>query len=120
MDSPAFSRNGGNGFSVDLFTAAVSPDVSAVARKSHSTALQRLASVGQAALADQVRVHESTISRWKSEQLEASIAYLAALGLKVVPASHRCFNPEQVAAILFFARERMAQLQSPEHLDWEE
>lgn len=74
-----------------------------LARKSQATILQRLASVGQKPVADALAVSEATISRLKSEGVESFTAFLAALGLKVVPEAHKCFAPEYVENLRYFA-----------------
>ena len=75
----------------------------ALARKSQSTILQRLASVGQKPVADALAVSEATVSRMKGEGVESFTAFLAALELKVVPAGHRCYAPEYIEHLHYFA-----------------
>lgn len=63
---------------------------------------------------------ESTISRHISEgHLERSIRILAEVGLKVVPAEMKCFNPKDIDAILHQAKCWLAHVESSEQL-WEQ
>ena len=64
-------------------------------------------------------VSESTVSRVKSEQLEAVCALIAHLGLKVVPVEMQCFPAEKVGALLTLARDHLAQIEKPEQLIWD-
>ncbi len=75
-----------------------------LARKITSTILQRLASVGQKPVADALSVSEATVSRMKGEGLESFSALLGTLGLKVVPATHKCYAPEYIEHLHYFAQ----------------
>jgi len=96
---------------------ALSDDTHARARKNHSTILQRLSSVGQTRVAEALDVSESTVSRIKELDLGK---FLAVLGLKAVPVAMQCYEPKQIGAILELARARMAQLDKPSLLEWDE
>ena len=96
---------------------AYNPDASVV-RKSQTLILQRLASVGQVAVGRMLDKSESWVSRWKSEDSETCARLLAGLGLKVVPAEHKCYPSEYIDHLRYFARIGMAQEQPP-ILDWE-
>jgi hypothetical protein len=92
------------------------------ARKIESHVLRRLASVGQARLADELGISESRMSRIKSEgEIERFCSMLAVLGLKVVPESWQCSDPEFMRSLKYFARVGMEHAR-PEttELDWEE
>lgn len=91
-----------------------------LARKSQSTILQRLASIGQKPVADALGLSEATVSRMKSEAVESFTAFLAVLGLKVVAAEHRCFSPEYMDHLHYFAKLGM-EAAKPATLDedWE-
>lgn len=91
---------------------------SLVARKSHSAILRGLASVGQVGAGVAIGKSETWVSRWKSEDSETCARLLAACGLKVVPATHRCYPVEYVDHLRYFARIGMAQEQPPV-LEWE-
>ncbi len=88
-----------------MFTAELSAEVSARARKNATLILQRLASVGQAALAEALGVSESTISRWKDGDLEKIALTLAVLGIKIVPLDYRCVDPRKLDALLALAED---------------
>lgn len=89
-------------------------------RKNLSAILQGLASVGQAKLAEGLSVSEATVSRWKEKDAEQCARTLALMGLKVVPESMRCFDQQQIGAILTLAKQHMAQIENTEQLAWEE
>lgn len=89
-----------------------------LARKSQSTILHRLATVGQKPVADALDVSEATVSRLKGEGLESFTAFLAALALKVVPADHICYSPDYIEHLHYFAKRGMDDAK-PE-LQWEE
>lgn len=98
----------------------VSTELSDRARKNLATILRNLASVGQAPLARDLSTSETTVSRWKSEQLEFTARALAALELKVVPTSVTCFDPKRINAVLELARAHLNQIDTPEKLAWED
>ncbi len=89
------------------------------ARKMLSLIFQRLSSVGGGPVAIALGVSEATISRLKNEQAEPFTAFLAVLGLKVVPAEHKCYAPDYIEHLRYFARVGMAQEQ-PQVLEWGE
>ena len=91
-----------------------------VARKSLTLLLQRLASVGQNDAADAIKVSETLVSRLKSDHSENFTALLAALGLKIVPSEYRCYDPEHVEHLQYFARIGMRQEVEPLKLEWDE
>lgn len=78
-------------------------------RKNFSTILAALGRAGQVHVAAAIGVHESTVSKIKSDELERLAALLAACGLKVVPQEFRCAKPEIIEAALVFARAAMEQ-----------
>lgn len=87
------------------------------ARKNEQAVLHRLSSVGQATVAEAVRVDESTISRMKSDgKIQQFALILAELGLKVVPETMRVFDPKDIDALLHLAKRRMDQIVSAEEL----
>lgn len=92
--------------------------LSDVARKSHAEILRRLASAGQKPTADAIGKSETWVSRWKSEDSETCACLLAALGLKVVPAEHQCYDREHIEHLRYFAKLGMAS-EEPKALDWE-
>ena len=100
--------------------ASLSPAQQESARKIGSSILKRLASVGQVHVAQSLGVSESTVSRWKDKEIEETAQFLAVLGLKSVPADYKCYDPKSIDALLTLAKERMAQLESPDQLKWED
>lgn len=92
--------------------------MSARARKCLQALLQALESKGQDNVAAEVGLHESTISRLKS-QFDPLCAVIDTVGLKIVPQTLRCYEPKQIESLLFLARQRMADLDSVEKLEWE-
>lgn len=95
-----------------------SDEQAARTRKNASAILQALASVGQAQVAQTLNVDEATVSRMK-DRAEQWGALLARCGLKVVPATMRCYRPEYVDALHFLAREQLDRMQNVPTLDWE-
>jgi len=81
----------------------------ALARKSQTQILQRLASVGQKPVAEALSVSEATVSRMKDTGVESFTALLGALGLKVVPAEHKCYAPEYIEHLHYFAKRGMQE-----------
>lgn len=89
-----------------------------VARKSQTLILQRLASAGQVHAGTAIGKSETWISRFASEHVESFTSLLAVLGLKVVPAEHKCYNPAHIEHLQYFAKLGMQQEQAP-ILEWE-
>lgn len=100
---------------------ALSDDQASRARKNESAILKALASVGQRNLADALGIDESAISRLKSDgQVERFSTMLAVLGLKVVPTHMHCYEGKSIEALLTLAKERLAQIEQPEQLAWDD
>lgn len=89
------------------------------ARKFHTLALQRVASVGQKHMAEQLDTSESTVSRFVSAELERACRVLAVLGLKVVPSDMQCYPPDKIRILLTLARDHLNQLETPEQLSFD-
>lgn len=87
------------------------------AKRYHSLALQRMASVTQTALSVAMGTSETTINRIKTERLEEVMLMLAHLGLKVVPESFKCVNPESYD---FLVRSHTRVMAKAPHLIWDE
>lgn len=90
-------------------STALSADTLARSRKTAATILQRLSSVGQAALADALGVSESNISRWKVEK--TAIA-LTVLGLRVVRDDEQTVDPDKLRALVALAEDGFAALKA--------
>jgi hypothetical protein len=86
------------------------------ARKNEQVILQSLAATGQAALAQRMGCHESTVSRLKDGGITQFAAALAHMGLKVVPVGVQCFDPGYVEALRTLAARGICQ-EAP-RLDW--
>lgn len=98
----------------------LSASADAYARKNQSMVLRALASVGQASVAAQLGVNESTVSRWKDADIERFTRLLAVLGLKITPQSMRCYDERTLTAMLTLARQRMDQIENVEQIAWED
>lgn len=87
--------------------AELSPGVDAIARKSLTALLQGVERVGQKALAEGCGVDDSTITRdkaiWDRVAKSAAIA-----GIKFVPSELKCYSPDYVEHLRYFARRGMA------------
>jgi hypothetical protein len=97
----------------------VSSAVGERARKFHALALQRVASVGQTSIAEQLQVSESTVSRFVSADLERACQVMSILGLKVVPIDMKCYPKDQIEAIFTLARASMNRVDDVEQLSFE-
>lgn len=86
------------------------------ARKNEQMILQALAGTGQAALAQRMGCHESTVSRMKDGGIGQFAQALAHMGLKVVPAGVQCFDPVYVESLRELARHGIEH--GPRGLDW--
>ena len=62
--------------------STVSAAVGERSRKFHSLVLQRLASVGQVSVSEQIGVSESTVSRFVVNDIERACQLLAAVGVE--------------------------------------
>lgn len=96
------------------------PTATERARKSHVAVLRALQEPGrQVAIATAMGVSESTVSRFKSEQLEQFCTVLAYAGLKVVPSEMQCFPTEKIQALLTLAKAHLGAIERPEQLTWD-
>ncbi|ARP90300.1 hypothetical protein CAL14_08380 [Bordetella genomosp. 9] len=100
------------------------PELSAAdaarARKIEAAILNRLASVGQARIAEQLGVDESTVSRWKNGEIARFSRFLALLGLKATPQEYKCYDEKTLEAMLTLAQQRMSQIRGVDHLAFED
>lgn len=101
--------------------STLSEKQTARSRKNEAAILKALASAGQRNVADTIGVDESSISRMKSDgQVERFCQLLAVVGLKVVPDHMHCYEPKAIDALLTLAKDRLAQIEQPEQLAWDE
>lgn len=98
--------------------ATLSVSQTEMSRKIAGTILQRLASVGQSKVAATLEISESTVSRWKDGDIDKMAQTLAVLGLKVVPASQKCFEPQYIEALQMLARQALDE--PAKALDWDQ
>lgn len=91
-----------------------------MARKSLTTILNAVEKVGQNAIAKGCDVDDSTITGDKAKYWPRFAKTLAIAGLKVVPAGVRCYTPESIEPLLALAKQRLAQMQSVQELEWGE
>lgn len=96
---------------------AVDPVIS---RKSQTQILQRLASVGQERAGTAIGVSETWVSRFASEKVKTFADLLSCIGLKVVPARHKCYDPEHIAHLEYFAKLGLSVQAAPIKLEFEE
>jgi hypothetical protein len=89
------------------------------ARKNHSLIMQRLASVGNAAVALAIGVDESTVSRMKTDKLLELATILSVLDLKVVPASMKIFDEKTVEVLLYGHQQWVNSIESAHQLEGE-
>jgi hypothetical protein len=99
-------------------TVQPSPEVRARAMASAVLRACRLGST-QCAIAEAMKVSESTLSNMLSKELDRFCLLLALVGLKTVPTSARCFPADYVQALHVMAKMQM-QSSSPDQLDWED
>lgn len=94
----------------------LSTETLATSRKIEAVILQKLASVGQARVAEALGISESTVSRLKDGDISRFSKILAEIGLKAVPVSYRCYKPDYIEFLLQAARIGVRSLQSAEDL----
>lgn len=89
----------------------VSIELSARARNTHSLLLQRLAAVVNSALAEELGLDASWLSKFKNERknngltdLETFCVMLDKLGVQIIPNTYQCYEKKFVEAIFFLAR----------------
>lgn len=90
------------------------------ARKMQALIFQRLSELSATCIAEALGVSDATVSRMKNEQTESYTAFLAALGLKLVPESSKCFQPEYIEHLRYFARRGVELEAERAELQWDE
>ena len=71
--------------------------------------MSALMSVGQREVAKIIGKDESVVSRMKDGPIKHTAATLAACGLKVVPASAKCFEPHYIEALRMLAKQALEE-----------
>lgn len=88
------------------------------ARKSVNLVLQHMKDPGTAAaVAAAMGTSEATISRIKNERMEEVLTMLAHLGIKCVPSSYKCVDPESYD---FLVRSHKRVMEKQPSLIWEQ
>lgn len=106
--------------------AELSPDVDSTARKSLTAILNAVEKVGQNTIAKGCGVDDSTITGDKAKFWPRFAKTLAIAGLKAVPADNKCYAPEYIEHLRYFAQIGMAvddgtpPRPPPSHLTFEE
>ena len=100
--------------------AESSQQLDARSRKNCATILKGLASAGQARVAEAIEKDESAVSRMKEKDIPQLAKMLAVCGLKIVPESVKCYDPNFIGAVLYLAKGQLAKLENPSELEWEE
>jgi hypothetical protein len=89
-------------------------------RRYASLVVRGLNDSGEESAAEFLRCDKSTVNRLKNVHLASFCDLLAHLDLKIVPGEMQCYKRADVEAFMHLAKERMAQLESPDQLVWEE
>lgn len=84
--------------------AELSVPVDENARETLSVILQALAGKGQGPMAQVMGISDSSMSRWKSDEIPVMAKFLTALDLKIVPDTFVCVDPEYLKALRTLAR----------------
>ncbi len=100
--------------------AEVSQAIDSSARKSLTTLLNAVEKVGQTAIAEGCGVDSSTITGDKAKYWPRFTKTIAIAGLKLVPQESKCYAPEVIEPLLTLAKQRMAQLENIQQLEWDE
>ena len=74
------------------------------ARENLSAILQALAEKGQGVVAQIMGVSDSSMSRWKSDEIPVMAKFLTALGLSVYPSSYVVVDPAYLQSLKVLAK----------------
>lgn len=83
----------------------LSPDQLASSRKIESVILRRLAQRSARSVAEDLGIHESTVSRWKEEKLPMVAKVLAALDLQVVSCDTMTIEHDEKLSLMRLAKQ---------------
>lgn len=98
----------------------LSPAIAELSRKNETAILRQLAEVSQARIAEQLGVHDSTISRFKDGGLSQAASLLAACGLKVVRTDRVCVDRRRYDAMCTLAQAALSCSETAQRLIWDE
>lgn len=101
-------------------TKPVSTEVAERSRKYFSLAFQRVTSLGQVTIAEQLSTSEATVSRTVNAELERVCQVLAVVGLKVVPKELRCYQEADINALFILAKGSLERMESPDKLSFDD
>jgi hypothetical protein len=74
------------------------------ARETLAVIFQALSAKGQGAIAKAMDISDSSMSRWKSDEIPVMAKLLCALELKIVPETFTCVDPEYLRSLRVLAR----------------
>ena len=94
-----------------------SPTLDRRTTKSRSVIFAAVRSRGQGPIAEALGISESTFSDWFGKYGDRVAQLLSAAGLKPVPLDSKCYAPEFIEHLRFFAERGVAQGDSSE-LEW--
>lgn len=94
-----------------------------IAAKSSKLFFAKLRSVGGEATSNILKCSEGTVSELSGADkyklnFHSMCELLARMGLKIVPAEFKCYNPEDIERIMHFAKKGMEAM-NPESLEWD-
>lgn len=94
-----------------------------IAAKSSSLFFARLRSVGGDSVSKILGCSESTVTELSGDKYKFNFnsmtELLARMGLKIVPAEYKCYNPEDIEHLMHFAKKGMEKT-TPDSLEWDE
>src|SRR5689334_12981521 len=96
------------------------PQLDSRSRKNLASILNGLGRAGQVNVAKAIEKDETTVSKMKDKELPQLARMLAACGLKVVPETVKCYDPDFIGAVFYLARSNLAKMETPAELeqDW--
>lgn len=77
------------------------------AREILQVIFQALAAKGQGAVAQVMGISDSSISRWKADEIPVMAKFITALDLKIVPSTFICVDPAYLNALQVLARQAL-------------
>lgn len=94
-----------------------------IAAKSGKLFFARLRSQGNEAVSNILKCSEGTVSELSGKDkykfnFNSLCELLARMGLKIVPAEYKCYNPDDIERIMYFAKRGMESM-NPESLEWD-